>query len=210
MHGNPRQLTRVFQETCETVINSHRNFEHAQSWWERSRVDKESPRFNESWYESLNKLVKLSSTLIEILNMFKVDESARESVRFNECWYESFNKRVKLTSTFIEIFNVFKVDEITRESVKLDENWQESLDKRVKLSSTLIEILSMLKLGENARQSTRVDKINKSQSTNVWNCHKHVQNWGCTVDETGECTRVGGTTCPIACGPAEYNTQQKF
>ena len=42
---------------------------------------------HESWQESLNKRVKLSSTLINsyrVLNMFKVDESARESTSARE------------------------------------------------------------------------------------------------------------------------------
>ena len=33
------ELMRVAQQTYKTLINSHRNFEHVQSWSERSRAD---------------------------------------------------------------------------------------------------------------------------------------------------------------------------
>ena len=64
----------------------------------------------------LNRHVKLSFTLIEISNLFKVGESARESMRVHENWQELLDKRVKLSSTLIEILNTFKDDD----SVQVD------------------------------------------------------------------------------------------
>ena len=75
-----------------TLINYHRNFEHVQSWWERSTVD-------ESAWELAVKRERefeLSSTIIEILNTFKVDESARQSMRVHDSWRS--NKSESLNS----------------------------------------------------------------------------------------------------------------
>ena len=54
--------------------------------------------------------IKLSTTLIEILNMFKVDESIRESVREHDGESLSSHK-----PALINILNMLKVNESGRE-----------------------------------------------------------------------------------------------
>ena len=67
--------------------------------------------------------IKLSTTFIEILNMFKVDESVRVSESARE-WAVKQGRWIKLSTTLIEILNMFKVDKSVRESVRVHKSGQ--------------------------------------------------------------------------------------
>ena len=68
------------------------------------RVDKSSLKYVWNSHEISSKF-----KLIEILNMFKVDQNARESPRVHESW--RVGNQTKVSSTLIEIFERVQIDE---------------------------------------------------------------------------------------------------
>ena len=68
------------------------------------RVDKSSLKYVWNSHEISSKF-----KLIEILNMFKVDQNARESPRVHESW--RVGNQTKVSSTLIEIFERVQINE---------------------------------------------------------------------------------------------------
>ena len=77
------ELTRVAQQTCETLLKILNT----------SNVDdsaREPMRVPESWWSNAEDgELELSTTVIEVLNMFRVDENAREWLRVHKSWWSN-------------------------------------------------------------------------------------------------------------------------
>ena len=141
-------------------------------------------RFHESWQEPLNKRVKLSLTLFEILNMFQNDESAREPMRVHESQWECM--RVSESARELmrvhgshesawESWELVRVNESARESMRVHENqwepmrvhgshesqWEcmrvnESAWESVRVHESQWERMGVMRVNESARESMRV------------------------------------------------------
>ena len=147
VHEGSWELTRVAQQTCETLLKILNT----------SKVDdsaREPMRVHEMHAGDAE--LELSTTVIEVLNMFRVDENAREWLRVQKSWWSNESESLnfyQLSSKFWICSELMRTVKSRWECMKA-ESWRSNEGWELELSCSLGNNITLLSLFVIVQQSS--------------------------------------------------------